>query len=164
MIRAAPPVQETIGFDLSFAAQFWNNPPCVDVWIDQVKIANLEIDRDQNFRFFQTCEFGQHELRLVRHGKTPRETRTGPNGDYETQTLALAGISIDGVNVKNIVWDRCEFFPEYPEPWATEQKKQNIQLESPVPRETVFGHNGIWVFRFRSPFYRFVVDCVRGNC
>ena len=163
MIEAKPPTQETISFDLFFTSQFWNTPPYVDIWMDQEKIASISVNKDQKYSFNHTCKFGPHQLRLVRHGKNEDETRIDPNGGYETQTLELKKISIDQINVMNIVWQRCQFSPEYPEPWATEQKKQGHILDSTVQGETIFGHNGIWIFEFRSPFYQFVVDCVKGR-
>jgi len=163
MIEAKPPTQETISFDLFFRSQFWNTPPCVDIWIDRTKLASIAVDKDQNFSFNHICEFGTHQLRLVRHGKNKDETRIGPAGDYETQILELKNICIDHINVMNIVWPRCRFSPQYPEPWATEQKKQGRILESTVEGETIFGHDGIWTFEFQSPFYQFVVDCVKGR-
>jgi hypothetical protein len=163
MIRAPSPVHELIRFDLELCTQFWRTPPGVDIWIDQHKICSLTIDRDQHYQFDHLCVFGDHELRLVRHGKSDAETRQDINGHYETQTLSLTSLMIDGIDIKNIMLDRCHYYPDYPEPWASQQRSQGHELESVVKGEIIFGHNGIWRFRFRSPFYKFMVDCVRGH-
>ena len=163
MIHAPAPVQELIRFDLEFTTQFWRSAPVVDIWIDQTKICSLTVERDQSYQLDHLCVFGDHDMRLVRHGKSPSETRIGSNGDYETQTLALSSLSIDGIDIRNIMHDRCFFYPDYPEPWATQQRSQGQVLEPRIKGETIFGHNGVWTFQFRSPFYQFIVDCVRGN-
>lgn len=163
MIAANSPTQETIRFELLFCCQFWNTPPCVDIWIDNTKIADLTIDKTKEYSFYHTCNFGPRQLRLVRRGKTDLETRLDSVGAYETQTLTLQKICIDQIDATNIVWHRCCFVPLYPEPWATEQKNQGKLLETTVSGETIFGHNGVWTFEFHSPFYQFVVDCVKGK-
>jgi hypothetical protein len=106
---------------------------------------------------------GTHTLEIHRSGKTNDQNRILPDGTYQGQSLHIKQVLLDNIDLRNIVWHSCRFYPEYPEPWASEQRAQNIELESEVIGETYLGHNGVWRFNFTSPIYKFLVGWARGN-
>lgn len=163
MILAPLPNQENIRFDLTFESEFWNTAPLIDVYIDDTCVRSaLKIDKQHHCWFEHVCTFQYHVMKIRRYGKTNKETRLNNLGHYDTQTLSINRVCIDNIDLRNIVWDLCEFRPEYPEPWASQQRQQGNSLEKICKGETILGHNGIWTFAFRSPIYQFIVDHVRG--
>lgn len=161
MIIPAPPTDELIVFGIWLEPHYWNNPPVVDILIDQQLISTIRVDKDMHHSFSHRLNFSSHSLTIKRYGKDHNETRPDGHGGYDTQSLTIGKITIDNINVRNILWDQAEFYPDYPEPWASEQISAGHQLENKVIGEMILGHNGTWVFNFSSPFYKFMVDFVR---
>jgi hypothetical protein len=50
------------------------------------------------------------------------------------------------------------YTPEYPEPWATQQRQQGMELPETFKNTTQMGHNGTWTFKFTSPFYMWLLE------
>ena len=155
------PSYEIIDFDFWFESSYWRNPPIIDIFVDDNKIDTVIVDQEIHYHFSRRLDFGNHSVKIKRYGKTADETRVNDCGEYDTQTLTIRQVNIDNINLRNILWDRAKFFPVYPEPWATQQILLGHLLETQVLGEMTLGHNGTWVFDFSSPFYQFIVDCVR---
>lgn len=157
------PTYETVSFDFWFDCEWWNTPPSIEILLDQEKIAYLNIEQEQQISLTAHCDFGLHCLTIIRSGKTDAETRANLDGGYDTQTLHLKKLCIDRIDVRNLVWSRSTWAPEYPEPWFSQQIANHCRPEAVVIGETTLGHNGTWRFEFQSPFYQFMIDCVRGK-
>jgi hypothetical protein len=150
---------ETILFELSFISDYWKDPPGLEIYIDNVqKFQGLVVDQSTVIKFAHELAFGDHILQMRRTGKTNNQTRKNEDGEVESQDLKIDYIKIDGVNIRNMIWTNSYYVPEYPEPWASQQRALGIEIESQVPGETWFGHNGVWNLKFTSPFYRFLMD------
>lgn len=164
-VPAPAPTSEIINFNLEFDSEYWNQPPVVDIYLNDIHKGVWIID-SKNFQinFQHQLEFGvDYTLEIQRSGKTPDQTREITPGEYQTQTLTINKISIDRINMQNIVWHSCTFAPEYPEPWATQMRDSGVCLEEHLQGEMTLGHNGVWKFTFGSPVYKFLVDFVRGE-
>ena len=98
----------------------------------------------------------QYTLSVHRHGKTSGQCLVLEDGSLKDQLLILKLLKIDGTNVQNLIDTLSYNRPEYPEPWATEQRATGIKLEESVLAETCWGHNGTWSLTFTSPFYKFL--------
>lgn len=147
--------KETIPFKIILEADYKFIPPKVQVDINnntvfegKLKVQKTIIETVQDLTFGQT-----HCIKILRSGKENK---------FPEQTCRVLDVEIDGISVRDLVWHTSQFYPEYPEPWATEQKQQGFTLEYPVFGETIFGHNGTWVFEFSSPFYNFLIQKVKG--
>jgi hypothetical protein len=153
------PVSENIFFDIMLKATYWNNPPELEVVIDNECIEKYIINQPEfHIRFRRVMLFDQpHTLELRRAGKTNDQSQTLPNGSIETQMLEIKNIKLDNVDLRNLILSRSTFEPEYPEPWASEQLASGINLEKEILGEMYLGHNGVWRFRFTSPIYKFLV-------
>lgn len=153
---------ETIAFELHLAADYWHLPPLVEIFVDQVKHYQGAITDATTsasvIRFSHDLKFGNsHELVIQRFGKSDDQFRINSDGVAQDQLLLIQKLVIDGVNIRDIVWRSSFFEPNYPEPWATEQKDLGLELQQRVYGETVLGHNGKWTLSFTSPFYQFLI-------
>ena len=98
--------QETIKFDLEFIPEYWGIPPRASIAIDGERKFNGDITReDYKVSFFHTLEFNiPHQLTLEKYGKGHKQVRVNPDGTISDQTLTIKKISIDGVNIQNLIY------------------------------------------------------------
>lgn len=138
---------ETIEFQINFTATYHNQLPGVVITVDDdIKFMGIINDTKLSVKFTHTLNFSSlHNLQIQRRFTEP------------DQMLVIESITIDGINIKNIIWEHSYFEPEYPEPWATQQQAQCRILEAKVIGETYLGHNGVWTLNFSSPFYKFIM-------
>ena len=164
-VTAPDPTSENIFFDIILDATYWDRPPELEVVVDQESVGKYTIDQPEfHIRFRRVMSFDQpHTLELRRTGKTQDQTRMLADGTFETQMLHIKTIKLDNIDLRNLVWHRSEFEPVYPEPWASEQQAQGVELEKQVVGEMYLGHNGVWRFAFTSPIYKFLVAWAKGN-
>jgi hypothetical protein len=164
-ITAPDPTSENIFFDIILDATYWDQPPRLEVLIDNKSVEKYTIDQPEfHIRFQQVMSFDQpHILELRRTGKTQDQTRMLEDGTFETQMLHIKTVKLDNIDLRNLIWHSSKFEPEYPEPWASEQQAQGIELEDQVLGEMYLGHNGTWSFTFTSPIYKFLVGWAKGN-
>mgnify|MGYP003646690085 FL=1 len=153
MIKNIEPTSELIEFNFVFWAEYWRNPAYVEINIDGVVYANQFLGEEFNSISFKAkLDFNPHVLKIIRSGKNVQESRQ-VNGEWETQTAILHSLTVDGINLRNILWSRSRFTPVY----DVGQSGDKI-----ISGECNFGYNGTWELEFSSPVYQFVVDCVRG--
>lgn len=157
MIQAEEPKSENIFFDIVVESTYQSQPPELEVLVDNESIGYYKIDQSElHIRFKRIMSFnGLHVLELRRSGKTNIQT--------ETQMLHIKNIKLDNIDLKNLVLSRSTFEPEYPEPWATEQRAQGVELEKVIPGEMYLGHNGVWKFEFFCPIYKLLVEWTKGT-
>lgn len=145
---------EVITFEIHLLSEYWDKPPHAQILLDGVEKFNQDLLAEKSvIKFTHKLQFGPHELKLIRSGKVPGQY-VSPEQD---QKLTIEKVIIDGVNIRNILWSYSKSIPEYPEPWASLQRKQGIELEKELIGETTFGHNTTWSLNFNSPFYRFIM-------
>ncbi len=132
---------ETIEFDIQLDVQ---GDPALDIYVDNILYTH--------HKFTATLEFGNHELRIVHSGKTNQTPE---------QMVDIKSITVDGVNIQDILYTDSINIPEYPEPWATQQRAEGVVLEETVIGQLELSHNCVWRLNFTSPFYEFVMNHVR---
>ena len=147
--------REHLKFKLVLEVTYVSIPPKLEIYVDdnfKYSSHSMDSNREHTIIFDHVCDFGEHELKIVRS----RKFDTAPE-----QTVELKNVIIDGVDIRNIIWINSYNENVYPEPWATQQLEQGNVLEKQVIGETVFGHNCTWRLPFTSPFYEYVMDWLR---
>ena len=154
---------EKLKFKLELFSTHWLNKPGVDVQLNGKSHWKGDIGNDINDP--QVIEF-EHEfnegeevnLTLHRYGKTTKDCIVNEKGDLlKDQLLHIKSIEIDEIDLGALVYEGV-YTPEYPEPWATQQKDANIELKKSFTNVTQMGFNGTWTFSFKSPFYMWLLD------
>lgn len=147
---------ETFQFEILVHADYNFIAPVLEVAVDDNMIFHDKLKiQHTTIISTQTLELGKtHVIKIKRSGK---------NSKCPEQTCGVLEVKIDNISIRDLVYHTSLYYPEYPEPWASEQTQQGIDLEYPVLGETVFGHNGIWEFSFSSPFYKFLINKVKGQ-
>lgn len=153
---------EAIEIQIDLTAVFWDRFPEADLLIDHVEISKHVIDRPK-YQIKNTVSLAMdqpHFLQLSRRGKSDDQCRV-VDGQQKDQYIIIDRVSIDGIDIQNLVWSQSWYEPEYPDAWSDQQRAAGIDLETKVLGETWLSHNGVWNFGFSSPFYKFLIDQFR---
>ena len=154
---------EKLKFKLELYATMWDKAPHAEVLIDDKSYFNNEItgteDKPDLIEFEHEFEEGKsYELIIKRTGKVRNQTVVNDKGDIlKDQLLHMKNIEIDEIDIGSLVYEGV-YTPEYPEPWATQQKEAGNQLPKTLKNVTQMGHNGEWSFKFESPFYMWLLE------
>ena len=99
-----------------------------------------------------------YQLIIKRSGKTNNQTIINEKGDIlKDQLLHIKHITIDEIDIGALVYEGV-YTPEYPEPWATQQRQSGNELKESFKNVTQMGFNGEWKFKFTSPFYMWLLE------
>ena len=73
------------------------------------------------------------------------------------QLLHIKSIEIDEIDLGSLLFEGV-YRPNYPEPWATQQRESGHNIPETLKNSTDLGHNGTWTFTFTSPFYMWLLE------
>jgi len=154
---------EKLKFKLELYATMWDKPPVAEILINDKSYFKQEItsteDKPTLIEFEHECEEGKdYELIIKRSGKDKSQTVVNEKGDLlKDQLLHIKNIEIDEIDVGALVYEGV-YTPEYPEPWASQQRESGTELRESFKNVTAMGHNGTWRFKFTSPFYMWLLE------
>ena len=109
--------------------------------------------------FEQELEEGkEYNLIINRSGKGKNQTVINEKGDIlKDQLLHIKSMEIDEIDIGALVYEGI-YTPQYTEPWATQQRAAGIELQESFKNVTNMGHDGEWKFKFKSPFYMWLLE------
>ena len=154
---------EKLKFKLKLYATMWDKPPVADICMDETSISKKEITGTETnpdvIEFEHELEDDKHyNLVIKRSGKNSGQTVINEKGDIlKDQLLHIKSIEIDEIDIGSLVYEGI-YTPEYPEPWATQQREAGNELQESFKNVVKMGHNGEWSFRFGSPFYMWLLE------
>ena len=154
---------EKLKFKLELYATMWDKPPHAEIIVGDKSYYNDDItsteDKPTLIEFEAELEEGKEcSLIIKRSNKGKNQTVINENGDLlKDQLLHIKSIEIDEVDIGGLVYEGV-YTPEYPEPWATQQKEAGVELEKSFKNVTQIGHNGTWEFKFATPFYMWLLE------
>ena len=154
---------EKLKFKLGLYATMWDKPPHVEILINDQSILIKDItgteDKPDLIEFeYELEEEKSYNLLIKRSGKTKNQTIINEKGDIlKDQLLHIKSIEIDEIDIGTLVYEGV-YTPQYPEPWATQQREKGNELRESFKNVTEMGHNGEWRFSFGSPFYMWLLE------
>jgi len=154
---------EKLKFKLELYATMWDRPPHAEILINDKSYFAGEITGDENtpdvIEFeHELAEGSDYHLTIKRSGKINNQTVINDNGDIlKDQMLHIKQIEIDEIDIGALVYEGV-YTPEYPEPWASQQRDSGEVLQESFKNATQLGHNGVWRFSFSSPFYMWLLE------
>lgn len=145
---------ENILFEIVLSSTFWDMPPRAQILVNDICKFDGDVNESSKvIKFYHQLEFEKSQKLIInRYNKTVDQCRNG-----QDQIMMISKIVIDGVDINNFILSKATFTPEYPEPWASQQISQGLELETELYGETWLGHNGQWCFNFASPFWKFLI-------
>ena len=154
---------EKLKFKLELYATMWDKPPVAEIKLNSKSYFKSEItgtEQDPTVIEFEAelTEESEYNLIIERSGKGKNQTVINEKGDIlKDQLLHIKGIEIDEIDIGALVYEGV-YTPEYPEPWATQQRESGNDLKDSFKNVTQMGFNGEWKFTFSSPFYMWLLE------
>ena len=154
---------EKLKFKLELYATMWHKPPQAEILSDNHSHFKGDITGDESkpnvIEFEQEVEEGkEYNLIINRSGKGKNQTVINEKGDIlKDQLLHIKSMEIDEIDIGALVYEGI-YTPKYPEPWATQQREAGIELPVSFKNVTNMGHDGEWKFKFKSPFYMWLLE------
>jgi len=153
---------ESLKFKIQLYAQYWDKPPIAEILIgDQSKFKQEITGTEQNpnlVEFLHDLNEGQ-EYKFIIHRSNKDNSQTMVENDkiVKDQLLFIKSIEIDEIDLGGLIYEGL-YYPEYPEPWAAQQKELGNTLPVYIKNVTSMGHNGRWELTFTSPFYMWLLE------
>ena len=154
---------EKLKFKLELYATMWDKPPHAEVLVNDKShfagwIQGSE-EKPDIIEFEHEVEEGkEYNLIIKRSGKGNNQTVINEKGDIlKDQLLHIKDIEIDDIDIGALVYEG-EYTPQYPEPWATQQRESGYDLKDSFKNVKQMGFNGTWSFKFGSPFYMWLLE------
>jgi hypothetical protein len=154
---------EKLKFKLELWTTMWDKPPHAEISINEEKHFDGDItgteDKPDVIEFEHDLEEGkEYNLIINRSGKSKGQTVVNEKGDIlKDQLLHIKDIEIDDINIGALVYEAV-YTPNYPEPWAKQQRQAGVRLQESFRNVTTMGHDGEWRFNFASPFYMWLLE------
>ena len=154
---------EKLKFKLELYATMWDKPPHAEILINDVSHFNggikSTVEKPTLIEFEHELKENEHyNLIIKRSGKHVNQTITNNDGNLlKDQLLHIKSIEIDDINIGALVYEGV-YTPQYPEPWATQQRESGNDLKDSFKNVTQMGFNGTWSFKFSSPFYMWLLE------
>ena len=154
---------EKLKFKIELYATMWQRPPHAEILIDDSSYFKKDItgteEKPDIIEFEHECkEEETYNLLIKRSGKGKGQTVVNEKGDIlKDQLLHIKRIEIDEIDIGGLVYEG-EYTPIYPEPWASQQIKDGIDLKTSLRNVTAMGFDGTWKFKFSSPFYMWLLE------
>ena len=154
---------EKLKFKLELYATMWDKPPHAEIIVDGKSYFDGDItsteDKPTLIEFEAELEEDKKcDLIINRSNKTVPQTVVNDKGDLlKDQMLHIKRIEIDEIDLGALVFTGL-YTPQYPEPWATQQRAKGTTLPVSFKEATRLGHNGTWEFKFSSPFYLWLLE------
>ena len=154
---------EKMKFKIGLYATMWDQPPHAEILINEHSHFKGEItgteDKPDVIEFQHELEEGkEYSLAIMRSGKSKNQTVINEKGDIlKDQLLHIKYMEIDEIDIGALVYEGV-YAPDYPEPWATQQREAGVELKESFNNVTQMGHDGKWEFKFASPFYMWLLE------
>jgi hypothetical protein len=115
-----------------------------NIWYDGTLSETKSFINDVNL------EIGEHSFYIKLLYK--KNENSNPNED---QAVIINYLKFENISADRFIWSGV-YTPEYPEPWATEQKENNIELPTNLTNINYIGWNGIWKLKFDVPIFTWI--------
>ena len=154
--------KEKLKFRLELWAEHWDKKPIAEIKINKDSKFQAEIEGTEDnptlIEFeHELVEGEKYDLQIVRSNKDAKQTMVENGVIIKDQLLNIKSIEIDEIDIGALVYEGV-YTPDYPEPWATQQKEAGTELPESFKNVTKMGHNGVWSLQFESPFYMWLLE------
>ena len=155
---------EKLKFKIQLFATSWDKNPTAEIqlsgktYFPQTEITGTKENPTLIEFEAELEEDKEYTFSILRQGKERGQTVVNENGDIlKDQLLHIKSIEIDEIDLGNLI-HRALYTPEFPEPWATQQREAGVKLEESWTNVDSMGHNGKWELPFTSPFYMWLLE------
>jgi len=142
---------ETVVIRLGFTSQWQSCPPEIKVVNNGIVVAeSITVIETTQLNFVLELEPNRlHVLELHRQG----------HDGVTQQICGFQSFIVDELDISSII-DHGRFYPEYPEPWISEQRAQGAEWPPYHVGWRQWGWNGVWRLEYESPFYTWLLHTI----
>jgi hypothetical protein len=133
---------------INLEPQFYKEFPRIQWGIDGLQ-HDIELTDTFSININQKFDAGPHRVEILFYNKY----------DQDSQQPVDKAVKIKSVLVEELPYTKISqgtYFPEFPEPWGSEQRAQGVDLFETYRHSTYLGWNGLWVFEFSCPIYQWI--------
>lgn len=146
-------------FEITLRANFWNKSPHLIFIVNNNKtleVDNFIDDAEKTITFEADVKKGNNQLIIHRANKTNDDTLVDDGKVIKDSTVEILEVLMDryviGRKGKHpFLLDSANYFPEYPEPWFSEQKEKGEIPPASYKHCQTLHHNGQWKLDFEDP-------------
>jgi hypothetical protein len=149
-------MNEEVEISVSLSSEFHDDPPNFQLFLNDVLIsggtisAKMSEKSSEEFKWTGQLPEGEHVIKIIFSGKTDKDTEIDAEGNIiKDKLLNVHGISIDEIELGNLVYKLCNFYPD---------KKIRSDLPYVIPNLTCIGYNGVWILKFNVPTYLWLLE------
>jgi hypothetical protein len=133
-------------FELALLPIVDKSPPHVVIKLDQDQIFDSRLSTHHAFKYNTELSTGTHVLDVQLLDKTNIDP---------VQAIKIEKLSLNGIADSRFIWNGI-YYPEYPEPWASEQLALGNILPRQLHNTDYMGWNGHWRLEFTSPIFTWI--------
>ncbi len=135
-------------------SKYFDKPPNADIYINDKLIETVKFEAsDKPVSITFACELADaNDIIIHRYGKTIFDTIVKDGNIISDQTLSINNIIVNRIPLEKLLYLGV-FYPDYPEPWHTEQKELGIELPTSMTYHNKLFHNGRWILNFEMPIH-----------
>lgn len=146
-------------FEITLKAEVHNKSPALVFKVNDKTALEVDdfIDNEKrNITFEAQVNKGKNQLVITRQNKTNEDTLVEHGKVVKDSTVKVLEVLMDQYvvgrsGVHPFLLDSANFFPEYPEPWFTEQKQKGDTPPISYNHCQTLHHNGDWKLDFEDP-------------
>lgn len=129
----------------------WHNrPPQIKIGIDDI-LSDVNLTETTTFNFDVDAV---EKCRLIIEFLNKTDQDTIPEQNLDTSVI-IKSIDFFGISDPKFVWAGI-YQPEYPEPWATQQRDLGVVLPPQITNCDCLGWNGKWTLTFNVPVFTWI--------
>jgi hypothetical protein len=116
-------------------------------------------DQIEYFEFDAELEEGDCYVDIELKNKTKSDTVLDENGIIvDDLLLNIISIEIDEIDLDMLLWTQSVYTPVYPPHYVKKIQLEGHTLEESLKNCVNLGWNGVWKFKFTSPFYIWLLE------
>ena len=142
-------------FEITLQAKFWSKSPEISILLNGEVVAgenNFINEEDKKIKFDAQLDNGSHQLIVQRQNKSVKDTIVENSKILKDSVINLKDIVIDKISIEPLL-DKGNFFPQYPEPWYSQQKQKGENPPTHYNYCRTLHHNGEWKIDFDTPIH-----------
>lgn len=142
---------EVVEICVKLSSTFWNQPPKVKVFVDDLMIFNADVNSPESIFWSGPLEDGEHTLTIELYDKEIYQTVVENGNIIKDQILNVDALLFDDIEVGYLRQALSKYYPN-----------KAIYKDAPDILEQCvnLGYNGKWEFKFSCPTYLWLLENV----
>lgn len=139
-----------IKLDIRLCPVWHSDPPKINIGVNGI-LEQTTLSQAQTFHYEYSAS-ANSTITVELLNKTDADTVPDKGLD---KAVIIESVSFFGITDPKFVWLGV-YEPNYPEPWATEQRQQGVVLKQQLTNHNYISWNGKWTLTFTVPVFTWI--------